>query len=155
MSRRANPPKYARHSSGQARVRINGKSVYLGAYGSQESRDRYGELVAEWLVKNAEAGVTCPSLSIGKLCIAFLDHSKRHSRKNGREASEVNVIRQSLKRLCRLYANETARSFGPAKLKAVRQSLIESGNARTTINAQIGKIRRMFRWSVSEELAAR
>jgi integrase len=54
--------------------------------------------------------------------------------------------------LNRLYRDEPARDFGPGKLKAVRQVMIDAGNARTTINSQIGRIRRMFRWAVSEEL---
>ena len=43
-------PKYALHkATGQARVRINGKSIYLGPYGSEESRRRYDEIVAEYM----------------------------------------------------------------------------------------------------------
>lgn len=45
-------PSYLLHqSTGQARVRIDGKDHYLGAYGSPESRDRYDDLVAEWLAR--------------------------------------------------------------------------------------------------------
>jgi hypothetical protein len=39
MPKRSAPPKYARHSSGQARVRIKGRVIYLGEYGSPESRE--------------------------------------------------------------------------------------------------------------------
>lgn len=47
MSRRR-PPAYCHHKpTGQARVRISGKDYYLGSYGSQESRDRYAEVVSE------------------------------------------------------------------------------------------------------------
>ena len=43
-------PKYALHkATGQARVRINGKSIYLGPYGSEESRRRYDEIVADYM----------------------------------------------------------------------------------------------------------
>lgn len=41
-------PSYLLHkSTGQARVRINGRDMYLGPYGSEESRIRYGELIAK------------------------------------------------------------------------------------------------------------
>ena len=44
------PPKYALHKpTGQARVRINGKSHYLGPHGSPESHKRYDALIAKWL----------------------------------------------------------------------------------------------------------
>lgn len=40
-------PAYLLHKpTGQARVRINGKDFYLGPYGSDESRRKYGELIA-------------------------------------------------------------------------------------------------------------
>ena len=43
-------PKYALHkATGQARVRINGKSIYLGPYDSEESRRRYDEIVADFM----------------------------------------------------------------------------------------------------------
>ena len=44
------PPKYARQKpTGQARVRINGKSHYLRPHGSPESHKRYDALIAKWL----------------------------------------------------------------------------------------------------------
>ena len=50
-------PAYLLHKpSGRGRVRIDGKDIYLGAYGSQESLDRYNDLVAEWLENNGDTG---------------------------------------------------------------------------------------------------
>ena len=41
-------PAYSLHKpTGQARVRIDGRDFYLGEYASNESRIRYGELVAK------------------------------------------------------------------------------------------------------------
>jgi hypothetical protein len=45
-------PAYRRHSSGQARVTIAGRTHYLGKYGSKASRQRYDQLIAEWLASN-------------------------------------------------------------------------------------------------------
>jgi len=43
-------PKYGLHKkSGHARVLIDGKHVYLGPYGSPESREKYARLIAEHL----------------------------------------------------------------------------------------------------------
>jgi hypothetical protein len=40
---------YALHeSSGQARVRIDGKDHYLGQYNSPESHESYARLIADW-----------------------------------------------------------------------------------------------------------
>ena len=45
-------PKYRRHcASGRDRafVELDGQRYYIGRYGSRESRQRYDQLVAEWL----------------------------------------------------------------------------------------------------------
>jgi hypothetical protein len=43
-------PKYRLHKgSGQALVQINGERIYLGKYGSQESKEKYRRRVAEFL----------------------------------------------------------------------------------------------------------
>ena len=43
------PPSYTLHkASGQAVVKIDGRSRYLGKYGSPESHAAYRRLVAEW-----------------------------------------------------------------------------------------------------------
>jgi hypothetical protein len=49
MPRRKNAvPTYSRHKpTGQARTRIAGRDIYLGAYGSRESRLRFAMLAAE------------------------------------------------------------------------------------------------------------
>lgn len=48
MARKPNVfPSYLRHSSGQARIRVNGRDILLGLYGSDESRVKYGQLIAK------------------------------------------------------------------------------------------------------------
>jgi hypothetical protein len=42
-------PRYRRHCSGQARVTIDGKDIYLGRYGTPESHDAYDRVIREWL----------------------------------------------------------------------------------------------------------
>ena len=43
-------------------------------------------------------------------------------------------------------------AFGPKALKAYQQKMIARGWARTYINAQVRRLKRAFRWAVSEEL---
>ena len=48
MTRRSVVPTYTHdRASGQARVRLNGRDVSLGPYGSVDSRERYTHLIAE------------------------------------------------------------------------------------------------------------
>ena len=47
MARTPRLPAYTLHKpSGQARVYIDGKSVYQGEYGSEKSRIAYGEVIS-------------------------------------------------------------------------------------------------------------
>lgn len=45
-----------------------------------------------------------------------------------------------------------AKDFRPLALKAVRQLMVEKGWARNTINAAVGRFRRIFKHAVSNEL---
>ena len=52
-SRSPHIPKYRHHKARDlAAVRINGHDVYLGKYGSPESRELYDRVVAEWLARS-------------------------------------------------------------------------------------------------------
>jgi integrase len=51
-----------------------------------------------------------------------------------------------------LYGSTPAKDFGPLALKACRRAMIEKDWSRKYINGQIGRIRRAFKWAVSEEL---
>jgi len=51
-----------------------------------------------------------------------------------------------------LYGDSPADEFGPLKLKTLRQHLVEHGLCRTEINKRVGRIKRVFKWAVSEEL---
>jgi integrase len=59
-----------------------------------------------------------------------------------------------MRRLKALYGHSIAAEFGPKDLKTVRQEMIEKGLSRTYINNQVNRIKRIFKWAVSEELVA-
>lgn len=51
-----------RHAAtGQARVLINGRHVYLGKYGSPEAEEKYRRLVAEWLAAGRMPASAAPA----------------------------------------------------------------------------------------------
>lgn len=58
----------------------------------------------------------------------------------------------AVKPLKSLYGLTPAKNFGPKALKLVRQSMIEADLCRRQINARVNRIRRAFKWAVSEEL---
>ena len=74
-------PKYRKHKvSGQALVTLNGKDIYLGRYGSKESRDEYDRVIAEWLVRRKQPDATT-DLTVTELIADFLDYADRYYRR--------------------------------------------------------------------------
>ncbi len=96
-------PSYRLHkSAGQAVVTLCCRDLYLGKYGTRESRAEYDRTVAEWLAN----GRTLPRPISGKpadvtsneLLDAFLDWAESYHVKNGRMTGEVAHVRYSIKR---------------------------------------------------------
>ena len=76
-------PKYRRHKKIYARVVLNGREVYLGLYGTPESKANYERVVAEWLQsgrktpkpkRQAEVIEASPP-SITELIVKFIEHA--------------------------------------------------------------------------------
>ena len=154
-------PKYRHYRPKDlAVVRLDGQDVYLGKHGSDESREKYRRVVAEWLTRvtprpparSPSADVT--TLKVNDLILAFWErHAQGHYRHpDGSPTGELDNYRDSLRPLRRLYGLTPAGNFGPLALKAVRGAMIESGLARTTINQRVGRIVRLFKWAVENEL---
>lgn len=159
-------PTYGHHKpTGQARVYIGGKSHYLGEYGSEASRIRYGELVAK-VVSGQPIDPFCPKkvgsplptdsagLTINELVLAFMRHAKQHYLKDGRETSEIHCLKSATRWLVELYGFTAVDQFGPLMLKTVRQKMVDAEWVRYTCNKGVGRIRSVFKWGVENELVS-
>ena len=145
-------PKYGCHKArGLARVRIDGEDIYLGEHGSQESLDEYRRLALEWLQINQLAPQQ-RSLQVDELVLRYLEHADRYYVKNGKPTSEPNNIRVAARHLIRLYGSTYVRDFGPKALCSVRESFIASGYVRTSTNRMVGRLKRLFKWGVGQEI---
>lgn len=146
--------------TGQARVRINGRDIYCGRYGTPEANEKYRHVLADYLAQrstypppgDAASAPAGPSLSINELIVAYWRHAQSYYRKNGEPTSQVAVLRGTLRLFREHYGLEPAASFGPVRLAALREVMIATGWNRNTINARIGQIKQVFRWAVSVEL---
>jgi integrase len=155
-------PSYCLHRpSGQARVIIDGKHVYLGIYGSAQSREQYARLLAERFKPGGAAPVApfpqhgFPDLSINELLVRYLEFATGYYVKNGRPTGEASNLKDAMRPLRALYSHSLAKNFGPKSLTRVRQYMIDVENlSRGVINNRIDRIRRIFKWAVSEELIA-
>lgn len=147
------PPAYTLHKpTGQARVRIAGRDHYLGVYGTPESHERYDHLIAE-LLHSADQGAD-RRITVGQLIVLYMKYARSYYVKCGQETSEVNNLRVALRPLAKLFRSTLAADFSPKKLKNVRDEMIRKGCVRTSINRQVDRIRRMFKWAVSEEIVS-
>jgi hypothetical protein len=79
---------------------------------------------------------------------AYWTHAQSYYRKGGKPTTELALIKTALRSF---YGTLPAAEFGPLKLKAVRAHWVEAGHARRSINNNVGRICRAFRWAVSEE----
>jgi len=61
-------------------------------------------------------------------------------------------MKEALGHMCKTFGSLLAVEFGPLKLKAVRQQMIDAGLARGVINNRVNRIKRVIKWAVSEEL---
>jgi integrase len=144
-------PSHCRHrASGKGVVRLDGRDYYTGTWGTKAAEKEYKRLVNRWTSGGLSNGAD--DLTIGELAAKYWSFVVRHYQKGGAPTSAQACIRCALRPLLALYENEQAADFGPKALKAVRNSMVEEGQCRTTANCNVGRIRRMFKWAVAEEL---
>ena len=140
-------PKYRRRvGKDSAFVEVAGKRHTLpGRYGSAESREAYAAVIRD-LAQNVD--LPSPAgLRVDELVASYLDHALgyySHKEYLGfvsacgpllAEAEDLPVAR-----------------FSAVLLARVRRRMIALGWARTMCNKQVNRIRRVFRWGVSQDL---
>jgi integrase len=117
-------------------------------------------------------------LSINELILRFWPRAELHYRHaDGTPTGELSDYKYSLRPLRELYGHTPARDFGPLALKAVREAMVKQpvttrvkavdpengkvrwetkvirqGLSRKLVNQRVGRIRRLFRWAVENEL---
>ncbi|MEZ6195179.1 MAG: hypothetical protein R3F20_05535 [Planctomycetota bacterium] len=155
MTRKPIPQLVHHRPSGRARVRLNGRDFYLGPWGSPEAQEAYDRTIAEYL----SHGRTIPAerreadLTISELILAFWEHAKAYYRSEGEVKHELGRIRDALRPLRRLYGSTLAREFGPKRFRALREHVVSKGNwSLRTLNDQMARVKRAFRWATEEEL---
>ena len=126
-----------------------------------------GKLEGGAVLEQAAASAKEPApsdLTIHELVLAFYKHAERHYRRaDGSFTQELQDYRYSLRPLVELYGSLPACEFSPLKLKAVRENMIRGGGltptgqprkpvSRKLVNQRVGRVCRVFKWGVSEEL---
>ncbi|QJW93149.1 tyrosine-type recombinase/integrase [Frigoriglobus tundricola] len=149
-------PVYKHHkSTGLARCWVNGRWVSLGKYGSAESKAEFERILAELRsgVPATSVAVASESLTVDQILLVFLKHANEHYRRaDSTPTDQVVEYKRALAPVHKIYGHVPAMEFGPLALKTVRKAYIDAGICRTLINSRIGKVKRVFKWAVSEQL---
>jgi hypothetical protein len=147
-------PKLRHHkASGQAAVVIDGKWIYLGRHGTAVAEEAYNRTISEWLNNGRRLPPEPDAMTISELYLAYWQHaSARYVRPDGRPKGELSAIRCAMRPLRELYGSTPAAEFGPLKLTTIQRRFIAAGYARTIVNDQVQRVRRMFKWAVANEL---
>jgi integrase len=141
--------------SNQAVVTIQGRTHYLGTYGSPESRAEYDRLISEHVAssrnKHATGSTPC-DLTVAELCLRYVEHAQRYYTKRGRPTSEIHSVRKTVKTLRQLYGHVLTEDFGPLALKTCREHWVAEGLTRGGVNRLARITKTIFRWAVENEL---
>ncbi len=155
--RKPRQPSYRFHRpSGQAVVTIDGKDRYLGLHGSPESHREYADWIAGRQAGTPPQPNPAPAgnLSVNELLdICWNQHFCGYYSQDGKLTTEGANMALVIRTLSALYGMTLASEFGPKRLKELRQHMITvQGLARIEVNHRIGRIKRIYKFAVSEEL---
>jgi integrase len=90
---------------------------------------------------------------VNEVLLLFLDWASTHYRHpDGNPTTEIAELKRSLRPVRELYGHDPATEFGPKKLAAVRQAMVEADWCRTLIDRRVERVKRAFRWATAEEL---
>jgi hypothetical protein len=120
----------------EARVRIKGRDVYLGKFGTPEAEAVYRRVIAEYVATGEapQAKRDLASMTVGELC----DLYDAHTRKVMEPRSHAGCVKPALERLRAFAGDMVLSGFGPGELKAWRMALVSegtTGKARSVASA--------------------
>jgi integrase len=146
-------PKYRHHkASGQAVVTLDGNDCYLGLWKSKASLVEYDRLIGEWLANGRRRPRLATMMAVVELANAYWKFAQGYYVKGGRPTGAMPGIRVAVRFLRQHYGHTNVTDFGPLALKALQMRMTEAGHSRRYVNDNIDRIRRIFKWGVSEEL---
>lgn len=134
-------PSYRKHSSGQARVTIQGRDFLLGKYDSPESWAEYARLIAEYKASKGSQsfGLKPSQLKLANVLLDYLTFASSYY-----SASEYRQLKLAICPVAKLYGNTPADGFGALEFKAVREDwLSDSSRTRQYINRHMRRIKRI------------
>jgi integrase len=153
-------PQLCRHRGrSQGYVTLNGREHYLGHWPVSRGKKpppsvqtAYDDLIAAWLANGRNLPDERPALTVNEVLLAYLKWAEQHYVPKRAKDDQNRFIRYSAAVVRELFGRTPAAEFGPKRLKAVRQAMIDRGWCRNMVNAQVDRVKRMFKWATAEEL---
>lgn len=167
-------PKYRiRRDRDAAYVEMDGHRISLpGLANSPESKEAYRRALNDYLRQHATE--TKPRRSrpawaegITELVAAWLDHCKAYyGQTSNTRSNEYDNCRNAVRPLVALFGGLPIADFGPDELKELREAMIRGGWrtdpekppakpwARSHVNAQVNKLKRLFRWGLEHGMVS-
>jgi len=135
-------------------VTIDGEQIYLGRAHSPESMREYHARIAEHLAekppqKRSTATAAQSAFTIGELSERYYHAMRAQHGQQSRTTYEALYTAQAL---TKSHATCSVVEFGPLAFKTIRDRVAKSGRTRQGVNRLMSRIRRCFKWGVSEEL---
>ena len=114
-------------ASGKAIVTLNGRDHYLGLFGSDASKQKYDQLIGEWLANGRQMPKRVESheqiTTVAVLSARYWKYAQGYYVKNGKPTDGLAGVKSALSFLLKLYCETPADEFGPLMLRAVRDTL--------------------------------
>ncbi|VTS04862.1 tyrosine-type recombinase/integrase [Tuwongella immobilis] len=155
-------PAILRHKDNQlGYINLSGELHYLGYWPPEMARpplsivEKADSLIAEWisLGRRPLSNARGTGRTINEIIVAFFKHGESYYRHADQTPTgELENFRYGLRDLHEKHGHRGVSEFTIEDLRNLRADLIERRLARTTINANIRRIRTVFRWAASEGL---
>lgn len=136
-----------------------GQHIWLGRYGSPESRQKYARVIASIASDGRPPDDCLPAdaavLTIEELSDSYREWAAGHYQDDGIPTKRYMAIDRVLTLLCSLYGDVPASSFGPRELTTFRASLVQRDSDgrtrnRRTINDFVLIVVGMYRWATEQ-----
>jgi len=151
-----------RHSSGQARVTLSGKTYYLGKHGTTAAMAKYLELVKRWeaggrqpLEPRPDVEQAKPMRDVFTLWERYLDASKRYQ-KHGKPTSQRAIVRVAVAEFVCRFGDVPAPRYSERHLLQHRDTLEQRESlSRHGINRKMSILIAGLRWAYGRGLISR
>ena len=149
-------PSYRLHRpSGQAVVTLGGRDYYLGEHGSARSRQRYDQLLSQWLAtRQAPPRPRCRDesavITVNLVLAAYLRHARVKHEKAGEPTGQLPRVLRAI-HFARTHCGDLpALDFTAQVLRGLRAKLVAQQYARSYINALIGILQTAYDWAAGD-----